>query len=247
MSPQTVRTTRHTVSVAAPASVVYGILADALGWPVFLPSCIHVERTEADGTGGELLWLWEFVDGRVRSSRVRRVLRPRIRSIDFEEFAGDETSWPGAVAAGTWSVEPRDSTSSSVTLRYEELSPGRTATPDVLEADVRLRLGEVGQMAEQWDRLDELLLSFEDRARVDGPPELVYDVLYRVEDWADLLPRVDSVRVSEERPGIQIAVLDTSATHTGLTVTSEAVRLCFPAAERIVYKASGLSGRTSRD
>jgi aromatase len=235
MPLQTVRSNRHTVSVAASASVVYGMLADASRWPVFLPSCVHVERMEFDGTH-EHLWVWDLTDDRVRFSRVRRVLQPGIRSIDFEEFAGGESSWPGALAAGTWSVESEGDTQSSLTLRYEELPRGRTASPGALDAVVRLRLEEIRRMAEQWSRLDEWLLSFEDSTRVDGPSELVYDFLYRVEDWADLLPGVDSAQVTEDQPGIQIAALDTIATHTGVTVTAEAVRLCFPAAGRIVYK-----------
>lgn len=226
MASRTVGSTRHTTSVAAPASVVYGMLADAPRWPVFLPSCVHVERMESDGTG-EHLWVWDVVGDLVRSSRVKRVLRPSTRSIDFEEFAADAASWP--VAAGTWSVEP-DGERSTLTLRYEERPPG------ALDAQAGLRLDAVRRAAEQWDTLDELLFSFEDSTRVDGPSELVYDFLYRVEDWADLLPRVDSAQVTEELPGVQIAAVDSYAAHTGATVTAEAVRLCFPAAGRIVYK-----------
>ncbi|GAA1374961.1 SRPBCC family protein [Streptomyces beijiangensis] len=235
MSSQTVHSARCTVSVAAPASVVYGMLADAPRWPVFLPSCVHVERMESDGAGDHL-WAWDVVDEHVRASRIRRMLHPRTRTIDFEEFAGDGGSWPGALAAGTWSVEPADEWSSSLTLRYEELSPAGTAAPGALDAQVRVRLEEIRQMAQQWDRLDELLLSFDDSTRVEGPSELVYDFLYRMEDWADLLPRVDAAQVTEDRPGVQIAALDTFAAHTGLTVNAEVVRLCFPAAGRIVYK-----------
>ncbi|WP_329113074.1 SRPBCC family protein [Streptomyces sp. NBC_01465] len=235
MSSQTARSTLHTVSVDAPASVVYGMLADAPRWPLFLPSCIHVERMEFDGTE-EQLWVWDVEDDRVRFSRVRRVLHPRTRSVDFEEFAGEDSSWPGAVASGTWSVAPEDGGRSALTLRYEELVPGGTPARGALEADVLGRLDGIRQMAERWDSLDELLLSFEDSTRVDGPSELVYDFLYRVEDWADLLPRVDSAHVTEDLPGVQIAALDTCSVHTGLTVTAEAVRLCFPAAGRIVYK-----------
>ncbi|MFG2091965.1 SRPBCC family protein [Streptomyces sp. NPDC048612] len=103
---------------------------------------------------------------------------------------------------------------------------------------MRLRLDRIREAAEQRDRLDELLLAFEDGTRVDGSPELVYDFLYRVEDWADVVPRVERVRVTEERPGVQITALDTCVARTGLTVTTEAVRLCFPHAGRIVHKAT---------
>lgn len=49
----------HTVEVAAPAGVVYGMLADAARWPVFLPSVVHVERLDFDGVQ-ERLRMWEL-------------------------------------------------------------------------------------------------------------------------------------------------------------------------------------------
>lgn len=51
----------HTVRVAAPAGVVYGMLADAARWPVFLPSVVHVERLDFDGVQ-ERLRMWELAD-----------------------------------------------------------------------------------------------------------------------------------------------------------------------------------------
>ncbi|MER7176091.1 SRPBCC family protein [Streptomyces mesophilus] len=231
MSSRSAHFVEHTVSVAAPASAVFGLLTDAPRWPLFLPSYMHVERMEFDGVE-EHLWVWELVAGRIRSTRIKRVLRPEDRSVDYEEFAAGDASWPGAVASGTWSVAPEDAARSSLTLRCES----STQTPDELDTDVLLRLDGLRRIAEQWDAFDEILLSFQDTTRIDGPPELVYDFLYRVQDWADLLPHIDAAEVCEERPGVQIAVLETCAAHTGLSVTAQTVRLCFPAAGRIVYK-----------
>ncbi|MFE2611978.1 hypothetical protein ACFXDI_53990, partial [Streptomyces mirabilis] len=97
----------HTVRVAAPAGVVYGMLADAARWPVFLPSVVHVERLDFDGVQ-ERLRMWELADetgagnpdntgntdnagagvggvlgGRVGSWYARRVLHPDVRAVVF--------------------------------------------------------------------------------------------------------------------------------------------------------------------
>jgi aromatase len=241
MPSQRVHSARRTVSVAAPAHVVYGILADAPRWPVLLPSYVHVERMDFDGAG-ETLLAWEFEDGRVRSSRLRRTLRPQARSVDFEQ---DDPAWPGDTVAGSWSIEPDGAERSLVTLRQEtpHAHTGTSAGPDGLDADAAERLARLREAAERWDRLDELLLAFEERVRVEGPAELVYDFLYRVEDWPELLPHVDDSSVREDRPGTQVLVLDTGAVEAvptahpdDGTAGSETVRLCFPHAGRIVFK-----------
>ncbi|MFI9754714.1 SRPBCC family protein [Streptomyces collinus] len=244
MPSQRVHSARRTVPVTAPAHVVYGMLADAPRWPVLLPSYVHVERMDFDGAG-ETLLAWEFEDGRVRSSRLRRTLRPQARSVDFVQ---EDPAWPGDTVAGSWSVEPDGAERSLVTLRHEAPHPFTAAGPDGLGADVEERLARLREAAERWDRLDELLLAFEERLRVDGPAELVYDFLYRVEDWPELIPHVDDSSVREDRPGTQVVVLDTGATDAGPTAGSgeasgsETVRLCFPHAGRIVFKETAPPG-----
>jgi aromatase len=94
----------------------------------------------------------------------------------------------------------------------------------------------VRESAERWEHLDELLLSFQDSIHIQGPAELVYDILYRIQDWPDLLPHVERAHVREDQPGIQFATLDTCATPTGQTTTTGLVRLCFPHAARIVHQ-----------
>ncbi|MBQ1099194.1 SRPBCC family protein [Streptomyces sp. b94] len=238
MPSQRVHSARRTVSVAAPAHVVYGMLADAPRWPVLLPSYVHVERIDSDGAG-ETLLAWEFEDGRVRSSRMRRRLRPQANTVDFEQ---EDPDWASDTVAGSWSVEPDGTERSLVTLRHETPHPSTSAGPDGPDADVAERLARLREAAERWDRLDELLLAFEERLRVDGPAELVYDFLYRVADWPELIPHVDDSSVREDRPGTQVVVLDTGSTEAGPTAGSgeaggsETVRLCFPHAGRIVFK-----------
>jgi aromatase len=78
-------------------------------------------------------------------------------------------------------------------------------------------------------------MSFEDSVRVNGPAELVYDFLYRVADWPQLVPHVSRLDLTEDQPGVQVMAMDT-VTADGSTHTTESVRVCFPHAQRIVYK-----------
>ncbi|MFF3889399.1 SRPBCC family protein [Streptomyces sp. NPDC001914] len=241
----------HTVQVAAPAGVVYGLLADAPRWPVLLPSYVHVERVDAD-SAGDRLRLWRLRHGQVRCVLARRVLHPAQRRIEFEH---QDSSAPGGPTYGSWNVSPDGTGRCLVTLHQENPDPpgtpdtpsppGTSEVPDlpglpgasgVVEGQVRAELAAVREAAERWDRLDELLLSFEDSLYVGGSPEIVYDFLYRIGDWGDLVPHVERVEVGEDQPGVQRTVLHTSDPGTGDTVVSEGVRLCFPAAGRIVHR-----------
>lgn len=246
----------HTVRVAAPAGVVYGMLADAARWPVFLPSVVHAERLDFDGVQ-ERLRMWELADeadagadagsgvggaggvlgGRVGSWHTRRVLHPDVRAVVFEQ---EDAVWPGSVVSGVWSVRPAGGTECVLGLRQERGLPvaaadGAGARREA-EADVYRRLAQVRRAAGWWERLDELLLSFEDRVRIEGPAELVYDFLYRIGEWPGRVAHVERAGVREDVPGIQVVSLDTCAAPGGRTVSTRVVRLCFPHAGRIVYK-----------
>jgi aromatase len=226
----------HAVPVAAPAGVVYGLLADAVRWPVLLPSYVHVERVDWD-VSGELLHVWDLPEGRVRRRRVRRVLYPEDRTVESQET---DPALPGVLTRGTWSVAFVDDGRCVLTLRRQRPTPvGRepqfVAVQEAFEAQVRADLAQIRTVAETWERLDELLLAFEESVRVSGAAELVYDFLYRIEDWADLISHVERTAVTEDLPGVQVADVD-SCWIDGGTVTSRAVRLCFPAAGRIVHK-----------
>ncbi|MET7698888.1 aromatase/cyclase, partial [Streptomyces sp. NPDC005485] len=105
----------HRVEVAAPAGVVYGLLADAGRWPVVLPWYVHVERMDFDGSV-ERLHLWELRGGRVCTWHARRVLHPHAYAVDFEQY---EPARPGAVVSGSWRVEAVGAERSLLTLRQE--------------------------------------------------------------------------------------------------------------------------------
>jgi aromatase len=231
MPSQSVCVAEQTVPVAAPADVVYGMLADAPRWPVLLAPFVHVERLDFDGAR-ESLRLWYLRCGGVCSALVRRELRPGERRIDFETR---DDLLPEAPTSGSWSVASESADRCLLTLRHERPRGTRDET-EMLRADVAGELTAVREAAERWDRLDELLLAFEDSVYVLGSSELVYDFLYRVKDWVDLVPDVERVDVTEDQPGVQLTALHTFAPDTGDTRVSESVRLCFPAAGRILHK-----------
>ncbi|MET7986405.1 MULTISPECIES: SRPBCC family protein [unclassified Streptomyces] len=237
MVSQPQHSARHTVPVAAPAGVVYGLLADAPRWPVLLPWFVHVERVDFDGARDSLM-LWYLHEGQVRSARARRRLHPGERRIDFEVT---EPLLPGPPTHGSWNVSPEDGGRCLLTLRQERPA-GPGPAPGALGAQVREQLAAVREAAERWERWDELLLSFEDSVHVLGSPEIVYDFLYRIADWADLVPHVERAEVGEDRPGVQRAVLHTSDPGSGDTSVVEVVRLCFPAAGRIVHQQTAGPG-----
>ncbi|MEY2248941.1 SRPBCC family protein [Streptomyces sp. BF23-18] len=246
---------RHTVAVAAPPGVVYGLLADAPRWPLHLPSCLHVERVDFDGAR-DRLQVWHLRNGRVRCTHARRTLHPQERRIDFELRDSPQPDspqagavQPDAVQSGSWSVSPQGAGRSLLTLhrRHPAACGAACQEPGALQAQIRAQLEAVREAAERWDRLDELLLSFEDSVYACGSPEIVYDFLYRVADWADLVPHVERAEVTEDRPGVQRTLLHTSDPGTGDTSVTSAVRLCFPAAGRIVHKQIPAPGQAVHD
>ncbi|MDQ0847877.1 aromatase/cyclase [Streptomyces sp. V1I6] len=236
MSAERVHATTHEVNVAAPAGVVYGLISDAVQWPLFFPPNVHVERLEFDGDS-ERLRMWATANGQVKSWTSRRVLDPARRRIEFRQ---ELPASPVQSMGGTWVVEPLDANRSKLTLLHDFTVAGDNAddvawVERATDTNSRAELANLRQLAERWSQLDDLVMSFEDSVRVNGPAELVYDFLYRVADWPQLVPHVSRLDLTEDQPGVQVMAMDT-VTADGSTHTTESVRVCFPHAQRIVYK-----------
>ncbi|MEU9241643.1 aromatase/cyclase [Streptomyces sp. NPDC048385] len=236
MSAERVHRTRHEIEVAAPASVVYGIVSDAVTWPLHFPPNIHVEQLESDGRR-ERLRMWAMANGRIKSWTSRRELDPEARRIEFRQ---ELSAAPVKSMGGTWIVEPHGAAGSRLVLLHDFTVRGDSAddvawVERATDTNSRTELESLKKLAERWTHLDDLVLSFEDSVRVDGPAEQVYEFLYRVRDWPDLVPHVSRLDVAEDDPGVQVMSMDTRTTD-GTTHTTESVRVCFPHAGRIVYK-----------
>ncbi|MGW2421058.1 aromatase/cyclase [Streptomyces sp. NPDC001709] len=236
MSAEQVHRTSHDVEIAAPAAVVYELIADTAQWPLLFPPNVYVERLEFDGTH-ERLRMWATANGEVKSWTSRRRLDAAARRVDFRQ---EVSAAPLTGMGGTWIVEDRGAEASRLVLLHD-FTVGEDRPEDVewveraTDTNSRAELGRLKALAERWSRLDRLVLSFEDSVRVEGPAEPVYDFLYRVGDWPRLVPHVSRLDLTEDTPGVQVMAMDTR-TADGSTHTTESIRVCFPDTGRIVYK-----------
>ncbi|MGP4001291.1 aromatase/cyclase [Streptomyces sp. 8N706] len=236
MSAERVHRTTHTIAIAAPADVVYGLICDAVKWPLYFQPNVHVEQLEFDGEQ-ERLRMWAVANGRTKSWTSRRTLDSERRRVEFRQ---ELSAAPLASMGGTWIVEPLGAEKTKLTLLHDFTVVGDSAA-DVAwveratDTNSRTELANLQRLAERWTRLDDLVFFFEDSVRVNGSAESVYDFLYRVQDWPKLIPHVSRLEVTEDEPGVQSMSMDTR-TADGSSHTTESVRICFPHAGRIVYK-----------
>ncbi|MFB0632474.1 aromatase/cyclase [Streptomyces sp. AB3(2024)] len=236
MSVERVHRMSHAVDAAAPAGVLYNVVADTAPWPLFLPDTVHVERLEFDGTTDRYAH-WAIADGTARPSLWRRTLDAHHRRVGFRQ---ERPADPVTTSGGSWSVEELAPGWSRLSLE-QDITVAGNRTADVArvlasaQAEAHGVLGRLAALAERWQRLDGLLLSFEDSVRIPGPAEPVHEFLYRVGSWPGRVAHVVGADVTEDRPGVQRTRLVNLA-DDGSAYTTEEVRVCFPAAGRIVFK-----------
>ncbi|MFI8537555.1 aromatase/cyclase [Streptomyces aquilus] len=240
MSAQSADDRAHRVHVSAPAGVVYALTADAVKWPLFFTPSVHVEQLEFDGEQ-ERLRVWCLIDGELKSWTAWRHLDPVRRTVEFRQ---ELPSSPFHSLHGVFTVRSEGPHDTELELRYDfSASGGRPGDTErlvaITEGNARSELANLKAVAERWTRLDELTLTFEDSVHIKGPAELVYDFLYRAADWPELVPHVTRVDLTEDVPGVQHMTMET-LTEYGAHST-DSVRICFPHAERIVYKDTATS------
>jgi C7-C12 aromatase (ARO/CYC) len=226
----------HSVTVAAPAADVFDLVVDVERWPQFFGPLVHVER-HVRGADEDTLRLWAVRGpAAVRTWSARRRLdRPGLRVV----FDNDPPP-PGArTSTGEWSVRERDADSCELTLRHV-IEPG-DGPPATVEATLRdfgehsrRQLAEIADTAQRRKDLDELVLSFEDPLFVSGAVEDAWTILYEADRWAQRIPHVSRIAMTEDEPGIQFFDMDTT-TPDGKAHTTRSVRVCLPH-RLIVYK-----------
>ncbi|MEW2393903.1 SRPBCC family protein [Streptomyces venezuelae] len=238
MTGERIQQLAHAVEVAAPAHVVYALIADPERWPLFLPRILHAQRLDFDGVR-ERLRMWALAEGQVTAWTCVRVQDLSRRRITFHQ---DQPMEAAASMAGVWQVEERAPGRCRLTLTHE-FSAARGRPQDeawlgeVVTANSHSALRSLRSLAEQGPRLDRLALSFAESIRLKGPAELVYHFLYDVCAWPGRLAHVRRAALEEPRPGIQKVALVLAAAD-GSTPTVAGFRICFPHAGRIVHKAT---------
>ncbi|MFD6432632.1 SRPBCC family protein [Streptomyces venezuelae] len=237
MTGERIHQLAHAVEVAAPAHVVYGLIADPERWPLFLPRTVYAQRLDFDGVH-ERLRMWGLAEGQITTWTCVRVQDLPRRRITFRQ---DRPMDAAASMAGAWQVEERAPGRCRLTLTHE-FSAARERPQDqawlreVVTANSHSALRSLRFLAEQGPRLDRLALSFAESIRVKGPAELIYHFLYDVCAWPGRLAHVRRAVLEEPRPGIQKVALDLAAADGSTTVAG--FRICFPHAGRIVHKAT---------
>ncbi|MEU6995763.1 SRPBCC family protein [Streptomyces sp. NPDC046465] len=239
MSGQRVHHLAHTIEVAAPAGVVYALIADPERWPLYLPRNVYAQRLAFDGVH-ERLRVWALAQDQVISWTSERLQDLAGRCISFRQ---DLLMEPATSMAGRWQVTERAAGRCRLSVEHEfTTAPGRPQDGERLAeltaAGSRSALQGLQFLAERWHRLDQLTLSFAETLRVQGPPELVYHVLYDAARWPGRLPHVRGIALREPHAGIQQVTLDLAAADGTGRHSESGLRICFPHAGRIVHKAT---------
>ncbi|MFI2643393.1 aromatase/cyclase [Streptomyces sp. NPDC018610] len=245
--------TEHSITVAAPASAVYALVADVSAWPQVFGPTVHVEvLQDAPAEGGEqTLRIWAVANERVRTWTSRRILDPAARTITFRQLV---PAAPVAAMGGEWRVEELEAGRTRVVLLhdYRAVDDDPAAEEQIeraVDRNSRAELAALKNAAELGDARDELHFTFSDSETVVGAAGDVYAFLDRADLWPERLPHVARLDLTEEEPGIQHMDMDTRSPDGSLHNTTS-VRVCFEDRHMIVYKQLrvpvAMSGHTGR-
>jgi aromatase len=230
-----VHRTEHTITVAAPAEVLYDIIADVTRWPALFGPTVHAIRVGGDDTQ-ERIKLWALANGGVKTWTSRRDLD---RSAYRVRFRQEISSPPVASMGGEWIMRARPGGETTVVLEHDYTAvnddPENVAwIARAVDRNSESELAGLKVAAERLTAADDVVMSFEDAVTIAAPPSEVYDFIYRCDRWPYRLPHVARLDLQEDVPGIQRMVMDTRAPD-GSEHTTESWRVCFPSSE-IVYK-----------
>jgi aromatase len=223
----------HTEVVAAPADVLYGLVADVTRWPVIFGPSLYVRHLER-GERSERFQLWALVNDEVKTWTSRRELDAQRLRITFEQ---ERSQPPIASMGGEWTFTPLSDGRTEVVLGHHfSAVAGADAgwISRAVDSNSQQELASLRRIAELGHPVDEVIYTFSDAMDVPGAAADAYDFVNRSDKWPERLPHVSRVTLTEEVPGVQDMEMDT-VTVDGSAHTTRSVRLCFPD-ERIVYK-----------
>jgi aromatase len=239
MSSRGLREVEHEVKVDAPATAVYGLIADVANWPQLFPPTVYVDHVERGGAE-ERIRIWATANGEAKNWTSRRVLDPAARRIEFRQ---EVSAPPVAAMGGTWIVEPIAESACRVRLLHSYRAVDDRADhlawiDQAVDRNSNSELAALKANAELALTSAELLMSFADTVEIAGQASDVYDFLNEAQLWSVRLPHVKRVQLTEDTPGVQILEMDTRAPN-GSVHTTKSVRVCFQP-HKIVYKQTTL-------
>jgi aromatase len=229
------RDVQHKITVRAPATEIYRLIADVANWPRIFPPSVHVEYVDR-GEAEERIQIWATANGEAKTWTSRRVLEPEALRITFRQ---EKSQPPVAAMGGAWTIEPISDTESLVRLSHDyralDDDPEKLAWIDrAVDRNSRAELAALKANAELVTGSAELTMTFEDTVHIKGSAEDVFDFINDAGQWPDRLPHVARVSLREDTPGLQVLEMDTRL-KDGSTHTTKSVRVCFPH-NRIAYK-----------
>ncbi|MDV6263933.1 aromatase/cyclase [Rhodococcoides yunnanense] len=240
----TTRQVEHEISIDAPASTVYRLLAEVENWPRIFPPTIYVDRIGLDvddhqvrsGIGEERIRIWATANGEPKHWTSRRKLDPRKLQIAFQQ---EVSSPPVQAMGGTWIIEPQSGSMSKVRLLHgyraiNDDPEGLNWIDEAVDRNSKVELAALKQNIESVHASNELTFSFEDTLQINGTAKDAFDFVNDADKWDRRLPHVSSARLAEEMPGLQTLEMDTLA-QDGSTHTTKSYRVTFPH-RRIAYK-----------
>ncbi|MFM9608352.1 aromatase/cyclase [Streptomyces niveiscabiei] len=231
----TTREVEHEITVAAPAEAVYRLIAEVENWPRIFPPTIHVDQVEQGG-GEERIRIWATANGEAKNWTSRRTLDPHARRITFRQ---EVSAPPVAAMGGAWIIEPLDAGHARVRLTHDyravDDDPAQLAWIDeAVDRNSRSELAALRTNVEAAHAAAGLTFSFTDSVTATGRAKDLYAFIDEAGLWAERLPHVASVRLTEDTPGLQTLEMDTRA-KDGSTHTTKSYRVTFPH-HRIAYK-----------
>ncbi|WP_164419093.1 aromatase/cyclase [Streptomyces salinarius] len=239
MSASEPREVEHEITVSAPADDVYRLIADVTNWPRVFPPTIYVDHLERSGDE-ELIRIWATANGEAKNWTSRRVLDPGNLRITFRQQVSTP---PVATMGGTWIVEPAGEGRSRVRLLHDYTAvdddpAGLAWIEEAVDRNSRSELAALKTNVELATASEELTFSFEDTVAFEGSAKDAYDFVNEAGRWAERLPHVATVRLTEDTPGLQTLEMDTRA-KDGSTHTTRSYRVCLEG-RKIAYKQTTL-------
>ncbi|MEV7616919.1 aromatase/cyclase [Streptomyces sp. NPDC089799] len=239
MSQPGLREVEHEITVSAPASAVYRLIAEVRNWPRIFPPTIYVDHVE-QGANEERIRIWATANGEAKNWTSRRTLDPERLRITFRQ---EVPAPPVAAMGGTWIIEPLSGDESRVRLLHDyravDDDPASLEWIDrAVDRNSRSELAALKTNVEAAHAAEALTFSFEDTVRVAGSAKDVYDFVNEAGLWPERLPHVATVRLTEDTPGLQELEMDTRA-KDGSVHTTKSYRVTFPH-HRIAYKQTTL-------
>lgn len=231
----TTREVEHEITISAPAGAVYRLLAEVTNWPRIFPPTIHVDRVEADGAE-ERIRIWATANGDAKNWTSRRTLDPEGLRITFRQ---EVPAPPVAAMGGTWILEPLGEGETRVRLLHDYSAIGDDPH-DLLWIERAVDKNSLSELAalkknvELAHAAEELTFSFTDTVHINGSAKDAFDFINEADRWAERLPHVAVVRLTEDTPGLQTLEMDTRA-KDGSVHTTKSYRVVFPD-HKIAYK-----------